>query len=70
MLVVALSAALLALPAAQAGPDTFPVCKDKAVRVPGVTAVYVNFDCYDDVYVCEIGQTTRDCDRLVEITLA
>lgn len=47
-----------------------PVCKDKDVQVGGVTAVYVNFDCWDDVYVCEVGQTDRDCDRLFSVALS
>lgn len=64
--VAALSLALV--PAAEAGPNTFPVCKDKSATVPGVTAVYVNFDCYDGIYVCEPGQTARTCDRLVDLS--
>lgn len=69
LLVVALLAVPLLAPLAAAGPDTFPVCKDKSVTVPGVTAVYVNFDCYDDVYVCKVGQTGRACERLVTVAL-
>lgn len=69
VLALSLLATLLVVPAAQAGPDTFPVCMDRTVTVPGVTAVYVNFDCYDDVYVCEVGQTGRDCDRLTTVGL-
>lgn len=69
VLALSLLAALVTVPAAQAGPDTFPVCMDRTATVPGVTAVYVNFDCYQDVYVCEIGETRRDCDRLATIGL-
>jgi hypothetical protein len=69
LIVLTLLAAVALLPAAAAGPDTFPVCKDKSATVPGVTAVYVNFDCYDDIYVCEVGQPSRNCERLVTVGL-
>ena len=69
-ILVALALVLVSLPLASAGPETFPVCKDKTVTVPGVTAVYVNFDCYDDIYVCKVGQTHRDCERLKTVTLS
>lgn len=52
----------VALPSAAAGPDTFPVCKDKDVRAGPYAHLHVGVDCEPGVYAV-VCAPTQPCVR-------
>lgn len=63
LLVALLAAPLLLAPAASAGPQWLPVCKDKDVRVGPHVWLHVGVDCYPGLWV-EVCPPGHECRRI------
>ena len=69
LLVALLAAPVLLAPAAQAGIEWLPVCKDKDVRVGPYVWLHVGVDCYPGVWLQVCPSGGEDCER-VDASLA